>query len=168
MPKRKYANDPNYIGALKQALPVLSASNRREVQLAVEGRPEDPMSYAIRDTSHLLIEETMIDEKGKEIVWRFSHPVKLVKYTLEHCTNLAGIYARALQQKPGTWRVVMGCDEHTPGSKITPHNKRNTCAFVLTFWSWATTFWKQTLLGLYQLSCGQACTNMWQGGGHPF
>jgi len=79
----------------------------------------------------------MEGENGTPLRVFFYHPVLLVDYVLQQCPNLRRIYAEAAirdpcsQQRP--WKIVLGCDEHTPGSKVNHDNRRKSMVLSFNF-----------------------------------
>ena len=64
-------------------------------------------------------------------------PAQLVQQVLDKCSGIARLYAEKLRDNPPSpdkpWRVVLGCDEHTPGSKVVSVNRRKNMALVFNF-----------------------------------
>ena len=65
---------------------------------------------------------------GSTFTWEYFQPVKLVQEPLDKCSGIARLYAEKLRDNPPSpdkpWRIVLGCDEHTPGSKEGSDNRR--------------------------------------------
>ena len=61
---------------------------------------------------------------GSTFTWEYFQPVQFVQQVLDKCSGIARLYAEKLRDNPPSpdkpWRVVLGCDEHTPGSKGEP------------------------------------------------
>ena len=51
---------------------------------------------------------------------------------MDKCNGMSRLYAEKLRDNPPSpdkpWRVVLGCDEYTPGSKVVPANRRKSMA----------------------------------------
>ena len=54
----------------------------------------------------------------------------LVRRMEDECASMARLYAEKLHAHPPApgkpWRILLGCDEHTPGSKVNSDNRRKT------------------------------------------
>ena len=59
---------------------------------------------------------------GSTFTWEYFQPVQLVQQVLDKCSGIARLYAEKLRDNPPSpdkpWRIVLGCDEHTPGNKV--------------------------------------------------
>jgi len=123
-------------GLLKQALPEGSAATRQKLNSLTVGESQLRQA-SISDTSDLLVVENLPLEIGGTIAWEFYHPTKLVQYVLDQSPNLVINYKEALKKWPSTpdrpWRIILGCDEQTPGSKVTHDNRRKNMCLVFNF-----------------------------------
>ena len=116
--------DANYSGKLRRALPTASGRVRKAVQAAVAADE----TLAIHDTSHLLVEEVIDTTTGRrrqQCRIKYFHPIRLVQFLLNNCSSLAQHYGEMAMENPDrTWRLIIGCEEQTLGSKM---NKDNHC-----------------------------------------
>ena len=124
--KRKWVRylrgEPNYDNELRRILPTASGAVRRTIQAAGQRHGE----LRIHDTSHLLVEETLHLKAGGTTTIEFYHPVKLIQYVLDHAPELARYYIEiaTLLGDRRVWKLMLGFDEQTPGSKVNGDNKR--------------------------------------------
>ena len=106
-------------GGLQTALSAASASTFQ----AIRGKGDH-----INDYARLLVTEELLLTDGSTFTWEYFHPVKLVQEVLDKCSGIARLYAEKLRDNPPSpdksWCVVLGCDEHTPGSKVVSVNRR--------------------------------------------
>ena len=135
MPKPKWKRykrrDADHSSELRRALPTASARVRQAVVAAV-GADE---TLAIHDSSHLLVEE-MIDTTtaGRQCRITYFHPIRLVQFMLNNCSSLAQHYGEMAMTNPDrTWRLIIGCDEQTLGSKMNKDNKRKNMVIAMNF-----------------------------------
>ena len=102
-------------GGLKTALSAASAATFQ----AIRGKGDH-----INDYARLLVTEELLLTDGSTFTWEYFQPVQLVQQVLGKCSGIARLYAEKLRDNPPSpdkpWRVVLGCDEHTPGSKGEP------------------------------------------------
>ena len=75
---------------------------------------------------------------GSTFTWEYFQPAQLVQQVLDKCSGIARLYAEKLRDNPPSQdkplRVVIGCDEHTPGSKVVSVNRRKkNMALVFNF-----------------------------------
>ena len=133
---KHYVRDASY-DLLKQALPSASAATRQKVNSASDpggGRPQPP---GISNTADLLVAEELALVTGGTITWEFYHPIKLVQYVLDHCPSFASLCGEKLKRCPSTperpWRILLGCDEQTPGSKVSHNNDRKNMCVMMNF-----------------------------------
>lgn len=115
--------------AVKRALPTASARTRRDIANAT-ARQE----HGVTNTVHLLVTERLpLDKHGVERQWTFFDPVMLVQYFLDNCKEFANLYAERLRANPGPWRMQVGMDEQTPGSKVNHDNRRKNMVICFNF-----------------------------------
>jgi len=134
MPKRKWARhlrgEADYGNELRRALPTASNAARRAVSI-VAGRGG---ALAVHDTSHLFIAEKFETIGGGECSIKFYHPLKLAQHVLDNVPLLAQYYGEVASVEPDKqWRVILGCDEQTPGSKVNLDNQRKNMCLVFNF-----------------------------------
>ena len=111
---------------------VLSASSAATFQ-AFRGQGDH-----IDDYARLLVTEELLLTDGSTITWGYYQPVQLVQQVLDKCSGIARLHAEKLRDNPPSpdkpLRVVLGCDEHTPGSKVVSVNRRKkNMALVFNF-----------------------------------
>ena len=74
---------------------------------------------------------------GSRLIWEYFQPVQHVQQVLNKCSGIARLYAEKLRDNPPSldkqWRIVVGCDEHTPSSKVVSVNRREIIALVFSF-----------------------------------
>ena len=108
-------------GGLKAALSATSAATFQ----AIRGKGDH-----INDYARLLVTEELLLTDGSTFTWEYFQPVQLVQQVLDKCSGIARLYAEKLRDNPPSpdkpWRIVLGCDEHTPGSKVVSVNRRKT------------------------------------------
>ena len=121
--------DPN-TGPRKQALGGLSASKRKLIAAAFGDEGEE---LRLSDSSHLLVEVDAPLTSGGSRQIAFYDPVKLVQHLLDHSPGLRKAYGEKLQQHPWPWRMVLGFDEQTPGSKVNQNNQRKNMCVMFNF-----------------------------------
>ena len=63
----------------------------------------------------------------------FYDPVRLVQHMLDHSLGLRKAYSEKLQQHPSPWRIVLGFDEQTPGSKVNHNNQSKHVVLMFNF-----------------------------------
>ena len=135
-PQRYARSDCTDYGVLKRALPHASTTTR-ETLAAQLGLNASQSSIRIADASHLMVSEDLALDTGGTIKWEFLDPIKLVQHVLDHCSSLASVYADKLQECPSTperpWRIQLGCDEQTPGSKVNMDNRRKNMCLMFNF-----------------------------------
>ena len=91
-------------------------------------------SISIADTSHLLVREELELEEGGTVTWEFYHPVKLVQHVLNRCSSLSKIYVEKIEGSASMpWHIQFGCDEHTPGNKLSHDNRRKNMLIMFNF-----------------------------------
>ena len=134
MPKPKWKRykrgDADYSSELRRALPTASGRVRRDVVAAV-GSDEN---LAVHDTSHLLVEDMIDTTDGRQSRITYFHPVRLIQFVLNNCSSLAQHYGEMAMKNPDrTWRLIIGCDEQTPGSKMNKDNHRKNIVIVMNF-----------------------------------
>ena len=117
--------------ALQNALKGVSQKRKAEIALAVSQGNDTYTGPA--DASHVFVCEQMQLRDGSTFAWSFFHPVRLVQHVLDNCPALAKAYLEQLGPGQHTLKLVFGCDEHTPGSKIVARNLRKNCAFMFNF-----------------------------------
>ena len=100
----------------------LSAASAATFQ-AIRGKGDH-----INDYARLLVTEELLLTDGSTFTWEYFQPVQLVQQVLDKCSGIARLYAEKLRDNPPSpdkpWRIVLGCDEHTPGSKVVSVNRR--------------------------------------------
>ena len=100
----------------------LSAASAATFQ-AIRGKGDH-----INDYADLLVKEELLLTDGSTFTWEYFQPVQLVQQVLDKCSGIARLYAEKLRDNPPSpdkpWRIVLGCDEHTPGSKVVSVNRR--------------------------------------------
>ena len=115
-------------GGLKTALSAASAATFQ----AIRGKGDH-----INDYARLLVTEELLLTDGSTFTWEYFQPVQLVQQVLDKCSGIARLYAEKLRDNPPSpdkpWRVVLGCDEHTPGNKVVSVNRRKNMALVFNF-----------------------------------
>ena len=115
-------------GGLKTALSAASAATFQ----AIRGKGDH-----INDYARLLVTEELLLTDGSTFTWEYFQPVQLVQQVLDKCSGIARLYAEKLRDNPPSpdkpWRVVLGCDEHTPGSKVVSVNRRKNMALAFNF-----------------------------------
>ena len=84
-----------------------------------------------------MTEELLLTD-GSTFTWEYFQPVQHVQQVLDKCSGIARLYAEKLRDNTPSpdkpWRVVLGCDEHTPGSKVVSVNRRKkNVALVFNF-----------------------------------
>ena len=115
--------------AVKRALPSASAKTHRDLAKAT-GRHQQ----RVANTVHPLVTETLpLDKHGVERQWTFYDPVMLVQYCLDTCNEFRNLYAERLRANPGPWRLQVGMDEQTPGSKVNHDNRRKNMVIAFNF-----------------------------------
>ena len=106
-------------GGLKTALSAASAATFQ----AIRGKGDH-----INDYARLLVTEELLLTDGSTFTWEYFQPVQLVQQVLDKCSGIARLYAEKLRDNPPSpdkpLRVVLGSDEHTPGSKVVSVNRR--------------------------------------------
>ena len=120
---------------LKNALLLGSSSASRRTVAELVG--DEQHSAQVSDTSFLFESRTLELESGEFFEWIFYHPAKLVQHILDTCPNLASAYLPRLQQNPPSaarpWRILVGFDEQTPGSKVNHDNRRKLQCLIFNF-----------------------------------
>ena len=115
-------------GGLKTALSAASAATFQ----AIRGKGDH-----INDYTRLLVTEELLLTDGSTFTWEYFQPVQLVQQVLDKCSGIARLYAEKLRDNPPSpdkpWRVVLGCDEHTPGSNVVSVDRRKSMALVFNF-----------------------------------
>ena len=115
-------------GGFKTALSAASAATFQ----AIRGKGDH-----INDYARLLVTEELLLTDGSTFTWEYFQPVQLVQQVLDKCNGIARLYAEKLRDNPPSpdkpWRVVLGCDEHTPGNKVVSVNRRKNMALVFNF-----------------------------------
>jgi hypothetical protein len=124
-----YAQGDADHGPVKQALSSASRATRRNVGRAFGQERE----YAITDTSHLMVSVDVACTGGGSFKFEFYDPVRLVQHVIDHSPALKTLYAEKLEERPGPWRIVLGFDEQTPGSKVNHDNKRKNMCVMFNF-----------------------------------
>ena len=133
--KRKWRHyvhgEPDHDNGLRRILPTASGAVRRAIQAADQRHAE----LRVHDTSHLLVEETLHLKAGGTTTIEFYHPVKLMQYILDHAPELARHYIEiaTLLGDRRVWKLMLGFDEQTPGSKVNADNKRKNMVCVMNF-----------------------------------
>ena len=126
MPKRSNCADYNHDNIV---LAGLSDKKRATIHNTTNASGD----CKVVNTSHLLVSERLVLQNGQEFEWRFYHPRKLVQYVLENCPALARRYLSQLGRGSHVLDIVMGCDEYTPGSRVTAKNDRKAMNLVFNF-----------------------------------
>ena len=134
MPKRKWARhkrgDADYSSNLRRVLPTASGAARQAVSAAV-GVDE---TLAIHDSSRLFVEELIETTDNDQRQITYYDPVRLVQFVLDNCSLLAQRYGEIAMDNPdSTWRLIIGYDEQTPGSKLNRDNQRKNMVIVMNF-----------------------------------
>ena len=137
MPKRKCQwkgyrrGDADYVGNFRCALPTTSSTRTRQAVLAAANVNE---ALAIHDTSHLFIDEVLETTGGGECTITYYDPARMIQYVLDNCETLSQLYGEIAMANPGQeWRLIMGYDEQTPGSKISRENLRKNMVITMNF-----------------------------------
>ena len=118
--------------AVKQALPAASSAKTRRGLAKAIAQPE----LGIARTAHLLVTEALpldIHRVDRQNHWMYYDPVALVQYVLDNCTELRNLYAERLRASPGPWRMQVGMDEQSPGSKVNHDNRRKNMVIAFNF-----------------------------------
>ena len=122
-----YLRNPEECG-LKIALSAASAATFQ----AIRGKGDH-----INDYARLLVTEELLLTDGSTFTWEYFQAVQLVQQVLDKCSGIARLYAEKLRDNPPSpdkpWRIVLGCDEHTPGSKVVSVNRRKSMALAFNF-----------------------------------
>jgi len=130
---QNYLKVPEY-GRLKAAQSASSSASFRAVVANQEGKRS---GAHINDYSHLLVSEELLLKDLSTFTWEYFQPIKLVQHVLDECGSIARLYAEKLHAHTPTpdhpWRIILGCDEHTPGSKVNGNNSRKNMLSHSTF-----------------------------------
>ena len=130
---QNYLKVPEY-GRLKAAQSASSSASFRAVVANQEGKRS---GAHINDYSHLLVSEELLLKDLSTFTWEYFQPIKLVQHVLDECGSIARLYAEKLHAHTPTpdhpWRIILGCDEHTPGSKVNGNNRRKNMALAFNF-----------------------------------
>ena len=63
--------------------------------------------------------------------------MKLVQHVLDQCDQFSNMYAETLREFPTSrekpWRIQIGCDVPTPGSKVSGENLRKNMCLMFNF-----------------------------------
>ena len=133
--KRKWVgyvrSEPDYANWLRRVVPTASLAVRKAIQAADQRHAE----LRIHDTSCLFVEETLHLKAGGTTTIKFYHPVKLMQYVLDHAPELARHYFEiaTLLGDRHVWKLMLGFDEQTPGSKVNHENKRKNMVCIMNF-----------------------------------
>ena len=87
----------------------------------------------IADTSHLLVSVDAPLVSGGNTQLKFYDPVRLVQHVIDHSLGLRKWYGEKLQERPSPWRIALGFDEQTPGSKVNQNNQRKNMCTMFNF-----------------------------------
>ena len=108
-----------------------ASSSSRQVVSRASGRSD---KLRVRDTSHLLVEETFTLASGGTIDLTFYDPVRLLQHCVDNAPPLAQHFGNvAAELGPQPWNVLLAFDEQTPGSKVNADNKRKSMILVMNF-----------------------------------
>ena len=127
---RYYARGDATHGPRRCAVGGLSRISRQRVAVAFGHEGED---LDIADTSHLLVNVDAPLRSGGSIQVAFYDPVRMVQHVIDHSRALRKAYGEKLQEHPSPWRIVLGFDEQTPGSKVNHNNQRKNMCMMFNF-----------------------------------
>ena len=122
---QRYAHGDGNHGAKKRAMAGLSGVARQRLQDVFADKGGQ---IAVADTSHLLVTEHVPLRSGEVLHLTFYDPVRMVQHVIDHSCALRRAYGEKLMDRPSPWRIVLGFDEQTPGSKVNQNNQRKICA----------------------------------------
>ena len=128
-PLVSYAGHP-----LRDALRNAPNSKRQAVAGSAALDTTTRQRLRVADSSHLLVKEEFELTRGGSVEVEFFHPVRLAQHVLDHAEELSQHYGEAAAdhgQQP--WRLLFGCDEQTPGSKVNHDNRRKNMCGVMNF-----------------------------------
>ena len=122
----------DYEDEVRRAMPGTAGSVRQVVSRA-NGQGHNGL--AVRNTSHMLVEEIFDLESGGNTYLSFFDPIRLIQHILDNSPRLAQHYGEVVVEldSEGRWRLLLGFDEQTPGSKVNAYNKRKNMVLFMNF-----------------------------------